>query len=73
MQDNTTRISIPLMPYEFTVPYGVDIYDKLPYTMDYDLCTRTGITLQSGNVVKAYHYMTSDTFEVGNDIESIGA
>ncbi len=69
MQNNIPMTSVPLIPYEFTVPYVINIYDNLPYIRDIDLCNRTGITLHSGNIIKTYRYMTSSSYEVDHNKE----
>lgn len=69
MQDNIPKTSNPLIPYEFTVPYTINIYDNLPYIRDVDLCNRMGITIESGNIIKAYRYMPSSTYEVRHNDE----
>lgn len=69
MQNNAMNATVPLIPYEFTVPYVISMYDNLPYIRDVDLCNRIGITLNSGNVIKTYHYIPSDTYSINHNQE----
>lgn len=43
-------------PYDMSLEYKIDIYDKLPYIRDVNLCNQETICLVSGNIIKYYRY-----------------
>lgn len=51
-------------PYDMSLEYRIDLYDKLPYVRDINLCNRETICLNSGNIIKYYRYKFIKTKEV---------
>lgn len=43
-------------PYDHSLEFNINMYDKLPYVKDESLCTKEAIKMHSGNVVKYYYY-----------------
>ena len=39
----------------FNIPVDLSMYDRLPYKLNPAICTKTNISLTSGNVIKGYH------------------
>lgn len=63
--DNTgTNFMTHLRPFEFTVPDTIAMYDNLPYSRDVNLCNQSAITLESGNVIKAFRCHIVNTYQI---------
>ena len=49
-----------LRKYKCNLPWNLSMYDKLPYHINPEICTKENIALVSGNVVKlGYNYSTT--------------
>ena len=64
MKDNNMNSLTHLRPFEFTVPDTIAMYDQLPYIRDVNLCNKNTLTLESGNVIKAFRCHIADTYPI---------
>lgn len=53
-----------LAPFNDNMSDVITIYDHLFYTMDIDLCPRDLQRLVSGNIIKGFRCIVTDTFSV---------
>lgn len=52
--------------YELTLDVKQQMYDKLPYVCDINLCNKESIRYLSGNIIKFYQYNVYDFKEITN-------
>lgn len=52
--NQTNRVDGISQKYDSALDYGIDMYDKLPYQRDYDLCNASTLALYSGHIIKYY-------------------
>ena len=52
--------------YELTIDEKRQMYDKMPYVRDINLCSKESIRYVSGNIIKVYHYNITKVKEIAN-------
>lgn len=58
-----------LMTFDHTYEPQVEMYDKLPYTRDIDVCDWKKPRMSSGNIVKFFQYELGKEQIIQNDFE----
>lgn len=54
----------PNRPYDDSSWDRWTMYDEAPFIWDIDLCREMGLTLVSGNIIKAYQCLLAKPYEV---------
>ncbi|ROR25340.1 hypothetical protein EDD66_111102 [Mobilisporobacter senegalensis] len=66
MPETLKNFMTQLRPFEFTVPDTISMYDNLPYKCDVNLCNRSSIALESGNVIKSFRCNFTNYYMIGH-------
>ncbi|HKM00340.1 MAG TPA: hypothetical protein VJZ06_10565 [Mobilitalea sp.] len=66
MENTKEGIVALAKPYDDSMWDRWNMYDKMPYVWDADLCGTKKLMLESGNIIKFYRCMTKEPFEVRN-------
>lgn len=61
---NPYMISLLKRPYDSSYECDMSIYDKLPYTMDREVCSTEYIRLISGNHIKFYRCQPKEACDI---------
>lgn len=56
----------PVKPYDESIWETWNMYDNMPYYWDPDLYDTKKLTMESGNVIKAYRCLIKEPYEVKN-------
>lgn len=65
-QDELRRKKLRGPYFEITLDGNYNIYDKLPYIRDINLCSKDSIRRSSGNIIKFYQYSESGIKAIEN-------
>lgn len=68
MPDTLMNFKTPLRSFEFTVPDTIAMYDHMQYKCDVNLCNRSTIALESGNVIKSFRCKFTNYYEIDHHI-----
>lgn len=71
MSDDNEKQFAPLPPYDESLEESYNLYDKMPYELDINLCGRHGIKMNSGNLLKYYRCKTKETYKVNNQDDRV--
>lgn len=66
MPNTIMNFMTTLRPFEFTVPDTISMYDHMPYKCDVNLCNRSTISLESGNIIKYFRCNIVKNYEINN-------
>lgn len=53
-------------PYDQSLEYTINLYDRLPYIRDVNLCNKENIKMHSGNIVKSYQCIITKPREISS-------
>ncbi|MBS5932382.1 MAG: hypothetical protein KIC94_05855 [Clostridiales bacterium] len=56
-----------LKPFDNTLMDDLCMYDKMPYSSNYDLCNSNTVCLESGNLLKSYRVNEKEPYIVKQD------
>ena len=59
--------STKLKPFDNTLMDDLSMYDKMPYTSNYDLCNSNTVGLESGNLLKSYRVNEKEPYIIEQD------
>ena len=65
--ENTAPKLAPLPPFDITQGESFILYDSMKYVCDTDLCNRSMIKMESGNVCKGYRIKETKPIKIGGD------
>ena len=66
------RIAGISQKYDATLDYGIDMYDKLPYQRNSDVCNSGAVAMFSGHIIKYYLCLNQEeAFEINNHDDEI--
>jgi len=67
MENNKSKKTASLLPFDVTYGEYMNMYDNMPYTRDLAICDNEMIKMESGNVIKFYGYNVAEPFGIGGD------
>lgn len=56
-----------LKPFDNTLLDDLSMYDKMPYTSNYDLCNSNTVCKESGNLLKSYRVSEKEPYIIKQD------
>jgi hypothetical protein len=61
------NIAAKLKPFDNTLLDDLSMYDKMPYSSNYDLCNSNTVRLESGNLLKSYRVSEKEPYIIKQD------
>ncbi|WP_455716762.1 hypothetical protein [Anaerosporobacter sp.] len=61
------KTTAKLKPFDNTLLDDLNMYDKMPYSSNYDLCNSNTVCLQSGNLLKFYRVNEKEPYIIKPD------
>lgn len=65
--ESENRQFSPLLPYDVTFGETLDMYDKMKYIRNVDVCNSAAIAMETGNVCKFFRCKSSNPIKLGGD------
>lgn len=67
MADESKKEYTPILPFDISYGYNLDVYDQMPYVCDNNLCNADTVRMESGNVYKFYRCNMKKSQPIGGD------
>lgn len=65
--ENESRKFSPLLPYDVTFGETLDMYDKMTYVRNVDVCNTGSVAMETGNVCKFFRCKSNSPIKIGGD------